>query len=167
MYPKVFEDYADHRRAFGRVDVLPTPVFFYGMKSGQEIAVDIDPGKTLVISLMAVGEPDETGEREVFLELNGQPRVVRVADRMVVPSIAAKERADADDPSHVPAPMPAVVATLAVAEGQPVQAGDLVMTLEAMKMETAIHAPRSGTVVRLLVKAGQQVDAKDLLAVIE
>ena len=167
MYPKVFEEYADHRRAFGRVDVLPTPVFFYGMKPGQEIAVDIDPGKTLVISLMAVGEPDETGEREVFFELNGQPRVVRVADALVVPRIAARERADADDPSHVPAPMPAVVATLAVAEGQPVQAGDLVMTLEAMKMETAIHAPRSGTVVRLPVAVGQQVDAKDLLAVIE
>ena len=167
MYPKVFEDYADHRRAFGRVDVLPSPVFFYGMKPGDQISVDIDPGKTLVISLMAVGEPDETGERELFFELNGQPRVVRVADGMVVPRIAAKERADVDDPSHVPAPMPAVVATLAVAEGQPVRSGDLVMILEAMKMETAIHAPRSGTVVRLPVKAGQQVDAKDLLAVIE
>ena len=167
LYPKVFEDYADHRRAFGRVDVLPTPVFFYGKNPGDEISVDIDPGKTLVISLMAVGEPDKTGERELFFELNGQPRVVRVADRLVTPLIAAKERADADDPSHVPAPMPAVVATLAVAEGQPVRAGDLVMTLEAMKMETAIHAPRSGTVVRLPVKAGQQVDAKDLLAVIE
>ncbi|HJO73159.1 MAG TPA: pyruvate carboxylase [Rhodospirillales bacterium] len=167
MYPKVFEDYTDHRRAFGRVDVLSTPVFFYGMKPGQEIAVDIDAGKTLVIGLMAVGEPDETGEREVFFELNGQPRVIRVADRMVAPSVAAKERADPDDPSHVSAPMPAVIATLAVAEGQPVQAGDLVMTLEAMKMETAIHAPRSGKVVRLPVEAGQQVDAKDLLAVIE
>ncbi|MCH6551752.1 MAG: biotin/lipoyl-binding protein [Planctomycetes bacterium] len=85
----------------------------------------------------------------------------------MVPSIAAKERADPDDPTHVPAPMPAVVATLAVAEGQVVQAGDLMMTLEAMKMETAIHAPRSGKVIRLPVKAGQQVDAKDLLAVIE
>ena len=81
MYPSVFADYARHRRNFGRVDILSTPVFFYGMTPDQEIAVEIDAGKTLVIRLMAVGEADERGEREVFFELNGQPRVVTMPDR--------------------------------------------------------------------------------------
>ncbi|MEQ8831372.1 MAG: pyruvate carboxylase [Alphaproteobacteria bacterium] len=167
MYPKVFADYAKHRREFGRVDVLPTPVFFYGMKPGDEVSVDIDPGKTLVIRLMTVGEADQKGEREVFFELNGQPRVIRVADKAVAPSAPANEKADIGNSSHVPAPMPGVVSTMVVSEGQTVQAGDVLMTLEAMKMETSITTPRAGKVTRIAVKAGTQVDAKDLLAVVE
>jgi pyruvate carboxylase len=167
MYPKVFADYTKHRREFGRVDVLPTPVFFYGMKPGDEVSVDIDPGKTLVIRLMTVGEADQKGEREVFFELNGQPRVIRVADKAVAPSAPANEKADIGNSSHVPAPMPGVVSTMVVSEGQTVQAGDVLMTLEAMKMETSITTPRAGKVTRIAVKAGTQVDAKDLLAVVE
>lgn len=167
MYPKVFADYAKHRREFGRLDVLPTPVFFYGMKPGDEIAVDIDKGKTLVIRLMTVGEADAKGEREVFFELNGQPRVIRVSDKAVAPTAPANEKADTSNPAHLPAPMPGMVSTLAVSTGQKVQQGDLLMTLEAMKMETSITAHRSGTITRLPVAAGTQVDAKDLLGVIE
>jgi len=167
MYPKVFADYAKHRRDYGRLDVLPTPTFFYGMKPGEEIAVDLDPGKTLVIRLMTVGEADQKGEREVFFELNGQPRVIRIADRAVAPTAPANEKADMANPAHIPAPMPGVVATVATVEGKSVRIGDVLMTLEAMKMETSITATRAGTVKRLAVKAGTQVDAKDLLAVIE
>lgn len=166
MYPKVFADYAKHRREFGRLDKLPTPVFFYGMKPGDEITVDIDEGKTLVIRLMAVSEPDDFGQREVFFELNGQPRAIRVADRALAPKSPANEKADPDNPGHVAAPMPGMVSTLAVQQGQAVQAGDVLMTLEAMKMETAIHAPKAGTVERLPARIGGQVDAKDLLAVV-
>eukprot|EP00752_Nemacystus_decipiens_P000961 g961.t1 len=164
MYPKVFADFVKTKRAYGRLDVLPTPVFFYGMEPGQEIAVDIEKGKTLVIRLLTVGEPDEAGQREVFFELNGQPRMVRIADRSLAAQAAVNEKADETNPGHVPAPMPGVVSTIAASEGQTVKAGDVLMTLEAMKMETAIHAPRAGTVKRLAVKPGAQVDAKDLLA---
>ena len=167
MYPDVFADYARHRREFGRVDILATPIFFYGMTPGQEIAVDIDPGKTLVIRLMVVGETDERGERAVFFELNGQPRVVAVPDRSVVPKVPANERADLDDPNHVAAPMPGMVSTLVASIGQPVRAGDVLLTLEAMKMESSVTAPLAGTVSRLPVAAGSVVDAKDLLAVIQ
>ncbi|MEQ8601992.1 MAG: pyruvate carboxylase [Marivibrio sp.] len=164
MYPKVFTDYAKRKREHGRVDVLPTPVFFYGMEPGDEITVEIEKGKILIVRLLTVAEADEAGQREVFFELNGQPRMVRVVDRALAPKAAANEKADENDAGHVPAPMPGMVATLAVSEGQKVKAGDVLMTLEAMKMETAIHAPRDGSVKRLPVKAGAQVEAKDLLA---
>jgi pyruvate carboxylase len=167
MYPKVFADYEKHRAQYGRVDKLPTPVFFYGMEPGGEISVDIDKGKTLNIRLMTIGEADDQGCREVFFELNGQPRVIRVDDRSVASTVEANEKADAANPAHVPAPMPGLIATLVASEGQTVKAGDVLMTLEAMKMETSITAPQAGTVKRLAVKAGTQVDAKDLLAVVE
>ncbi|MDF1767501.1 pyruvate carboxylase [Maricaulis sp.] len=167
MYPKVFADYEDHRREFGRVDRLPTPVFFYGMEPGEEISVDIDPGKALNIRLMAIGEPNDHGEREAFFELNGQPRVVRVDDKSVASTVIANEKADMANTAHIPAPMPGLIATLAAKEGETVKAGELLMTLEAMKMETSITAPQAGTVKRLPVSAGTQVDAKDLLAVVE
>jgi pyruvate carboxylase len=167
MYPGVFADFAKHRRAHGRVDRLPTPVFFYGMQPGQEIAVDIDPGKTLVIRFLTVGEAGDDGQREVFFELNGQPRWVKVADRALAPSVPVNEKAEKDNPDQVPAPMPGVVTAIAVAEGGTVKSGDVLMTLEAMKMETAIRAPRDGRIARLVVKPGRQVEAKDLLVVLE
>ncbi|MEQ9489428.1 MAG: pyruvate carboxylase [Alphaproteobacteria bacterium] len=167
MYPKVFADYAQHRREYGRVDILPTPIFFYGMEPGDETTIELDPGKALVVRLMTVGEADDGGFREVFFELNGQPRVVRVEDRSVAATAPKNETADLSNPSHVPAPMPGMVSTLAVAEGTKVRAGDVLVTLEAMKMETSVTVPRDGVVKRLAVKAGLQVDAKDLIAVIE
>ena len=167
IYPTVFADYAKHRREFGRTDVLPTPVFFYGMTQGQEISVDIDPGKTLVIRLMAVGEADERGEREMFFELNGQSRVISVSDRAVAPTIETNRRADLDDPTHVAAPMPSVVSTVVVSVGQHVEVGDVVLTLEAMKMEAAVTATVSGQISALPLAVGTVVDAKDLLAIIE
>ena len=167
MYPKVFADYEDHRREFGRVDRLPTPVFFYGMEPGEEISVEIDRGKALNIRFMAIGEPNDAGLREVFFELNGQPRVVRVDDKSVASTVVANEKADMANAAHIPAPMPGLIATVAAKEGDTVKAGTLLMTLEAMKMETSITAPQAGTVKRLPISAGAQVDAKDLLAVVE
>jgi pyruvate carboxylase len=167
MYPKVFTDFAKYRREFGRLDVLPTPIFFYGMKPGDEVTVELDPGKALVIRLMAVGEADQKGEREIFFELNGQPRVVRVADKAVASTAPVNDKADMSNTNHVPAPMPGLVAMVAVNEGQKVRSGDVLLTLEAMKMETSITAPKAGKISRVATKAGTQVDAKDLLVVIE
>jgi len=164
MYPKVFTDFAKKKRENGRLDVLPTPVFFYGMEPGGEVTIEIEKGKILVIRMLTVGEADEAGQREVFFELNGQPRMVRIADASLAEKAVAKEKADPGNAGHVPAPMPGMVASLAVKEGQTVKEGDILMTLEAMKMETSIQAPISGTIKRLPIKAGAQVDAKDLLA---
>ena len=163
MYPKVFIDYAEHRTRYGPVSVLPTDVYFYGLPPGQEISIDLERGLTLVIRCLAIGETDEEGNVRVFFELNGQPRSVRIENREAAASVARRPKADPADASHVSAPMPGVVASVAVSPGRAVAAGDLLMTIEAMKMETALHAERDGTVAALHVAPGQSVDAKDLL----
>ena len=163
MYPKVFLDYMGRHRTYGPVRSLPTPVFFYGMQPGAELSAEIDPGKTLEIRLQAIGETNDDGEAKVFFELNGQPRVIRVPNRAVKSATAARPKAVEGNPLHIGAPMPGVVASVAAKAGQKVQAGDMLLTIEAMKMETAIHAERAGEIAALHVAAGQQIDAKDLL----
>ena len=164
MYPKVFSDFAAAQESYGPVSVLPTPTYFYGMKPEDEIFVDIERGKTLVVRCLAIGETDEKGMVTVFFELNGQPRRVKVPDRAHGASNGkARRKAEAGNEAHVAAPMPGVVSTLAVAAGQSVKAGDVLLSIEAMKMETALHAERDGTIAEVLVAAGDQIDAKDLL----
>nr|WP_255663872.1 pyruvate carboxylase [Nitratireductor sp. B36] len=168
MYPKVFTDFAAASENYGPVSVLPTPVYFYGMQPEDEIFVEIERGKTLVIRCLAIGEVDEKGMVTVFFELNGQPRRVKVPDRVHGASAsAARRKAEAGNEAHVGAPMPGVVSTLAVKPGQSVQSGDVLLSIEAMKMETALHAERDGTIAEVLVSAGDQIDAKDLLVVFE
>ena len=163
MYPKVFLDYMGRHRTYGPVRTLPTRTFFYGMEPGEEISAEIDPGKILEIRLQAVGETDEKGEVKVFFELNGQPRSIRVPDRKVKSEATARPKAEHGNPAHVGAPMPGVVASVAVSVGQKVTEGDLLLTIEAMKMETGIHAERDAVVKAIHVAAGSQIDAKDLL----
>ncbi|MEQ9642209.1 MAG: pyruvate carboxylase [Alphaproteobacteria bacterium] len=163
MYPKVFTDFATFRRQNGPVEVLPTPIFFYGMEQGDEAAIDIEPGKTLLVRCNAIGETDEEGMKRVFFELNGQPRSIRILDRSAAVDSTRHRRADPGNPNHVPAPIPGMVASVAVAAGQDVRAGDLLLTIEAMKMETAIHADRDGKVGEVCTPAGTQVEAKELL----
>jgi pyruvate carboxylase len=166
MYPKVFTDFAKAADTYGPVSVLPTPVFFYGLPAGEEISVELERGKTLVIRTQAIGEVDEQGQRRVFFEMNGQPRVARIPDRAHGASGAeARRKAEDGNPNHVAAPMPGVVSTLAVKPGQTVKAGDMLLSIEAMKMETALAAERDGTIAEVLVNAGSQIDAKDLLVV--
>ena len=167
MYPKVFLDYMGRHRAYGPVRALPTQVFFYGMEPGDQIAAEIDPGKTLEVRLQAVGETDDIGEVKVFFELNGQPRVIRVPNRAVKAQTAAKPKADPANAGHIGAPMPGSVAGVAVTVGQKVHVGDLLVTIEAMKMETGIHADREATVKAVHVNVGSQIDAKDLLVELE
>ncbi|MCE8537372.1 pyruvate carboxylase [Ruegeria pomeroyi] len=167
MYPKVFMDYMGRHRQYGPVRTLPTRTFFYGMEPGEEITAEIDPGKTLEIRCQAIGETDENGEVKVFFELNGQPRVIRVPNRLVKSTTMQRPKAEPGNANHLGAPMPGVVATVAVQAGQQVKAGDLLLTIEAMKMETGIHAERDATVKAVHVQPGGQIDAKDLLVELE
>lgn len=168
MYPKVFTDFARAYDTYGPVSTLPTPVYFYGLQPGEEILVDLEPGKTMVVRCQAIGEPDEEGQVRVFFELNGQPRIVRVPDRNAgAGARAARRKAEEGNVAHVAAPMPGVVATLAVKPGQAVSAGDVLLSIEAMKMETVLHAERDGKIAEVLVSAGSPIDAKDLLVVFE
>ena len=167
MYPKVFLDYMGRHKLYGPVRTLPTRTFFYGMTPGEEITAEIDPGKTLEIRLQAVGETTDDGEVKVFFELNGQPRVIRVPNRAIKAKTAAKPKAAEGNPNHIGAPMPGAIASVVVTVGQKVKAGDMLLTIEAMKMETGIHADREGTIKALYVQAGSQIDAKDLLVELE
>jgi pyruvate carboxylase len=167
MYPKVFLEYAADRVRFGEVSALPTSAFFFGMQSGQEINIDIERGKTLIVRYVTTSEAHEDGTRTVFFELNGQPRPIRVTDRSQVAQRPPQRKAEAGNPAQVGAPMPGTVATVAVHLAQPLKRGDVLLTLEAMKMETTIRAERDAIVKEILVRPGQQVDAKDLLFVFE
>ncbi|MFV0300527.1 MAG: biotin/lipoyl-containing protein, partial [Paracoccus sp. (in: a-proteobacteria)] len=167
MYPKVFMDYMGRHRLYGPVRTLPTRTFFYGMEPGEEITAEIDPGKILEIRLQALSETDDKGEVKVFFELNGQPRNIRVPNRLVKAETVARPKADPANHSHIGAPMPGVVASVAVAAGQAVKQGDLLLTIEAMKMETGLSAERDGVVKAVHVGAGQGIDAKDLLIELE
>ncbi len=167
MYPKVFADYAAHARRYGDVSVLPTPVFFHGLPEREEIAVEIDRGKTLIISLTGKTAVDEEGEVELFFELNGQPRTTRIAKAGMEGAKKARPRAEEGNDRHVAAPIPGTVSTVAVKPGQRVRKGNPLVSIEAMKMETSIAADRDGVVGRVLVVPGDRVEAKDLLLEIE
>jgi pyruvate carboxylase len=163
MYPKVFADFAAAQRKYGPVSILPTPVFFYGMAVGEELSVEIERGKSLLIRLQTISDADEDGFRRVFFELNGQPRIIKVPDRGLARAVAARPKADPANPAHVAAPMPGLVASVAVQPGQKVAMGDPLLVIEAMKMETTLAAEREGVVASMAVKPGQQIEAKDLL----
>ncbi|MEL0129266.1 MAG: pyruvate carboxylase [Paracoccaceae bacterium] len=163
MYPKVFIDYMERHKIYGPVRALPTKTFFYGMEPGEEITAEIDPGKTLEIRLQAVGETDDKGDVRVFFELNGQPRIIRVPNRLIKSQTASNPKAEEGNNSHVGAPMPGVIAGVTVSKGQSVNEGDLLLTIEAMKMETGLHAERDAVIKAVHVSTGSQIDAKDLL----
>ncbi len=167
MYPSVFSKFARARQAYGDLEVLPTPQFFYGMEKGEEIAVDIEEGKTLVIKFLAVSDAHEDGTRTVFFELNGRPREVDVRDRSLETGESRRRKADPAKPGEVGAPLPGLVTTLAVKEGENVEKGDRLLVIEAMKMQSTVYATVSGRVSKVPVHSGQQVEAKDLLVVLE
>ncbi|MEM9364502.1 MAG: pyruvate carboxylase [Planctomycetota bacterium] len=167
LYEKVFEDFARHRSLYGDVSVLPTPNFFYGQEPGDEIAVDIEQGKRLIIKYLATGQAYPDGTRTVFFELNGQPREVSVIDKSLDVDVKAAVKADPGNPAHVAASMPGMVITVAAAAGDKIKAGQKLMVLEAMKMETTINAPADGVVKEVQTPPGTQVEAGDLLVVLE
>jgi len=167
MYPDVFLKFAKARQSYGNVEVLPTPQFYYGMQRGDEIAVELEPGKALVIKFLTVGEPHPEGFRTVFFELNGQPREVNIRDKSLEVKVAAAPKADPAKPGEIGAPIPGVVSTVAVELNQVVKKGDRLLVMEAMKMQSTVYAPVEGKVTQVLVQPGRHVEAKDLLLVVE
>ncbi|MCX7391709.1 MAG: pyruvate carboxylase [Planctomycetota bacterium] len=163
LYPRVFQDFALHRAKHGDVSVLPTPAFLEGPKPGEELAVDIEPGKTLVIRLLTVGESHADGTRTVFFELNGQPRSVTIADRSLEASIVRRPKAVLGDAREVGSPMPGLIVTVAVRSGDIVSQGQKLLSLEAMKMETTVYAERNGIIEEVLVIPGTPVEVGELV----
>ncbi len=166
LFPGPTKEFESHRDAYGSTSVLPSKDFFYGLRSGSEHAVDLEPGVRLLIGLEAISDPDERGLRTVMFTLNGQLRPVSVRDRAVASDVKVAEKADRANPAHVAAPFAGVV-SLAVAVGDEVSAGATVATIEAMKMEAAIAAPRAGKVARVAISSVQQVEGGDLLVVLD
>lgn len=167
LYPQVFADFAQHQLSYMDTSGLPTPAFLYGLEPNEEIAVEIEPGKTLIICFLTVSEPHDDGRRTVFFELNGQPREVTVTDLALEPAAPKHPKADPDNPAHVAASMPGMVFNVAVKPDDPVSPGQKLLTLEAMKMQTAITAEIAGQVAEVHVHAGTQVETGDLLMTIE
>ena len=167
MYPDVFLKFARARATYGDLTVLPSPAFFYGIRQGDEVPLELEPGKTLVVKFLTIGDPHHDGSRTVFFELNGQPREVNVRDRKLKVEVQANPKADPANPGHVGAPIPGAVTSIAVELNQEVRKGDKLLVMEAMKMQTTVYAPVSGRVVERLAHVGQTVEPKDLLVAIE
>lgn len=166
LYPKVFEDYWDYRLQYGEISNLPTPAVLYGLEVGETILAEIEPGKTLVVTLKAVGGLTEDGQRQVYFELNGQPREVSVADLIAQAHVETRRKATPSNPHEIGATMPGKVVSVEATVGSTVQAGDTLLVVEAMKMETSVSATTAGTIGEVLVTPGDKVNAKDLLVVI-
>jgi pyruvate carboxylase len=166
MYPKVFKDYAAHQSHYGNVSQLPTPTFFYGIATGEEINIDIERGKSLIVSQQGSTGPDEEGMVKVFFELNGQSRVIRVP-KAGLGNIKAKPKAEEGNPKHLGAPMPGSIVTVVAHTGQKVAKGDSLLSIEAMKMETMLTAEREGIIKAIHARHGENVNAKDLLVEFE
>jgi pyruvate carboxylase len=163
MYPEVFAAFTKNENIFGNLAALPTPAFFYGMKPGQEISVEIEPGKTLFIRLVNIGAVDAEGKRALNFELNGMARQMAIVDRSAKPTIKARQKADASKPNELGAPIPGLVTALVATVGAKVAKGDKLLTLEAMKMQTTIYAPADGIVEAIFVQNGDALESKDLI----
>lgn len=145
MYPKVYSDFVKTQDKYGPTEALPTPVYFYGLEDGEELFIDLEKGKTLVLQYLGRAETNDKGMVRVFFDLNGQPRTITVPDRLKAGEIVARPKAALGDAKQVGAPMPGVISTLAVKAGQPVVAGDVLLSIEAMKMENQTSARSSST----------------------
>jgi pyruvate carboxylase len=167
LYPQVFIDYQKHVSQFGDTSTIPTANFFYGLQPGEETAIEIERGKTLIVKFLTTGEVKEDGSRTVFFELNGQPRAVSVMDRAASATVKRHPKADPDNPAHIASPMPGKVSSVAVRSGQAVKKGERLLSIEAMKMETAVYCPRDAKVGEIHVDAGSAVEARDLLLVLK
>ncbi|OZI12400.1 pyruvate carboxylase [Bacillaceae bacterium SAS-127] len=167
LYPKVFVDYTKTIAQFGDVSKLDTPTFLYGMRLGEEIEVEIETGKTLIVKLVSVGQPQADGTRVVYFELNGQPREVVVKDESVKSAVASRIKADPKNESHIAATMPGTVIKVVAGKGEKVNHGDHLMITEAMKMETTVQAPFTGIVKNIYVQNGEAISTGDLLIELE
>lgn len=163
MYPEVFLEYVEKHDRFGDVTKLDTPSFFHGMRTGEQIEVVIQKGKTLIIKLNQIGETDSEGNRVLYFELNGQGRQIQVKDASITSTKAIRRKAEPTNKEHVSSTMPGSVLDVLVKKGDRVQQGDPVVITEAMKMETTIRAAMDGVVDQIYVINGDQIDSGDLL----
>jgi pyruvate carboxylase len=163
MYPAVFADFAKHQREYGDVSVLPTPAFFYGLRPGEEISVEIEEGKVLIIRLVSIGAPDKDGRRTLSYELNGIAREAFIVDKSVAPKAKARVKADLADPLQIAAPIPGLIVIMNASVGAKVAKGDKLFMMEAMKMQTTVYAQADGVVAEVNAVAGDTVEAKDLI----
>jgi len=167
LYPKVFEEYAKTVNSFGNISVLDTPTFLYGLKLGEEIEVEIEKGKTLIIKLVSIGEPQHDGTRVMYFELNGQSRELVIQDMTVEVDGSLALKADPSNPNQIGATMPGTVLKVVVSKGSQVKRGDHLLITEAMKMETTVQAPKDGIVKEVHASAGDAISTGDLLIEIE
>ncbi|PLS16548.1 pyruvate carboxylase [Bacillus sp. M6-12] len=163
LYPKVFLEYVKTSEQFGDVSNLDTLTFLYGMELGEEIEVEIETGKTLIVKLVSLGQPHADGTRVVYFELNGQPREVIIKDESVKSAVASKIKADLKKETHIGATMPGTVIKVLVEKGDKVTRGDHLIITEAMKMETTVQAPFSGEIKEIYIANGEAISTGDLL----
>ena len=163
MYPQVFKDLVKYINEYGHARVLPTPAFFYGLKPGEEISVEIQEGKILIIKLIYVSEPDKEGLRTLTFELNGRARECVIADKSIKSEVKRRTKADSADKMQIGAPIPAMVSAVTATVGHKVKKGEKLIILEAMKMQTTVYALTDGIVDQVAVQAGDQVESKELL----
>ncbi len=167
LYPKVYRDYHKFTTDFGDVSVLDTPTFFFGMSRGEEISVTIEKGKTLIIRMNGVSEPDEDGNRLVVFEFNGQPRAIKVHDKHATTTGITRRKADDNIPGEIGATLSGSVVKILVKNGQAVAKGEALIVTEAMKMETTITSPIDGIVAEVLVREGSRIESGDCLLRVE
>jgi len=163
IYPRVYSDFLTQQDQYGDLSVLPTPTFFYGPQLGEEVTIEIEQGKTLIVKLLTVGDAMDDGYRNVFFELNGQQREANVRDKSQKAVAEHRAKADANNAQHVGAPMPGMVVNVAVKVGEQIAKGAKLLSLEAMKMETTLYAERDGKVAEVTVQAGSHVETGDLV----
>jgi len=167
MYPQVFADFQQTLKDYDRLTVLPTPAFFYGLQAGEEINVEIAPGKTLFIKLISIGEADDEGRRTLFFELNGMPRETVIVDKALGKEAVANIKGEPSNPKHIIAPLPGMISEVAVSPGDEVKEGEKLVVIEAMKMLTTVSAPEDGVAGEILLTKGKSADTGDLLVTLQ
>lgn len=167
MYPQVFNDYIYFQNTYGDITKFDTPSFFYGMRTGEQIEIRIEKGKTLIIKLNQIGDPDSEGNRVLYFELNGQGRQIEIKDKSITNTKAVRKKAEPSNRGHIGATMPGSVLQILVKRGDKVEKGDPIVITESMKMETTIRSGISGSVEHLYVTEGDQIETSDLLIEIE
>lgn len=167
LYPKVFDQYIQTKQQYGDLSLLDTPTFFFGMRNGETVEIEIDTGKRLIIKLETISEADENGNRTIYYVMNGQARRITIKDDNIKTNANVKPKADKSNPNHIGAQMPGSVTEVKVAVGDEVTVNQPLLITEAMKMETTIQAPFNGTIKKVTVVSGDAIATGDLLIEIE
>ncbi|EEK11173.1 pyruvate carboxylase [Staphylococcus hominis] len=167
LYPKVFDQFIQTRQQYGNLSLLDTPTFFFGMRNGETVEIEIENGKRLIIKLETISEADENGNRTIYYVMNGQARRITIKDENIKTNANVKPKADKTNPNHIGAQMPGSVTEVKVSVGDEVKVNQPLLITEAMKMETTIQAPFNGVIKKVTVGNGDAIATGDLLIEIE